>query len=573
MKKVLGRIKSFLLWLNAWCVGHVFYKGKYLHGKFFPRFRYSRGWQWVMHDFFMQKIVGINRDVPFPVSFNVTVIKWKRIEFDLDNMNMFQKQGNYYQAAGGGRLIIGKNCYIASNVGMVTANHDPAELSAHQRGKDVVIGEECWIGMNAVILPGVVLGPHTTVGAGSVVTKSFPEGYCVIAGNPARKLRDIDMEKQPNVGTRDCTGCMLCVHKCPAGAITIERKNGFDRPTVDPGKCIKCGLCNLVCPVNEPKKDDLPSPIVALCDKDEANRAESSSGGAVGLFAAEIFRRGGVVSGVVMDENLHAVHRITRTPEEFRAIHGSKYLQAQTVGEGFDVFAELETELKTGKPVLATGTPCQIAAVKKCFGDKYPNLFTCDVICHGVQSPAVFEGYIADLEQKTGKKVAGFDFRCKRDGWKDYRYRAVFADGSEKLMPRRECDYFRYCNHLRTSCHRCHFRDFNNYSDVTVGDYWGVETLTDAFNDDKGCSIALCHTDKGRELLEAVKPYAVTVESNADHAIRTHKKLVSSQPEPPSRDEFFGILDKQGYAAAEKFFAKKTRAYEFKRKIKKIFKK
>lgn len=78
-------------------------------------------------------------------------------------------------------------------MGLITANHDINNPDLHTESKDIMLGEKCWIGMNSVILPGVTLGNHTTVGAGSIVTKSFPEGYCVIAGNPAIKIKDIDV--------------------------------------------------------------------------------------------------------------------------------------------------------------------------------------------------------------------------------------------------------------------------------------------------------------------------------------------------------------------------------------------
>ena len=75
-----------------------------------------------------------------------------------------------------------------ANVGIVSANHSLVDHRLHDKST-VVIGKYCWIGMNAVILPGVQLGDHTVVGAGAVVTSSFTEGYCLVAGNPAKKVR------------------------------------------------------------------------------------------------------------------------------------------------------------------------------------------------------------------------------------------------------------------------------------------------------------------------------------------------------------------------------------------------
>ncbi|MBE6574080.1 MAG: 4Fe-4S dicluster domain-containing protein [Ruminococcaceae bacterium] len=565
MRRIFGRTKSFIKWCFAWCIGHLFYKGKYLKGKYFKRFQYSEGWRWTMHAVFMQKIIGINRKVPFPVNYNVTVTNWRNIEFHRDNITIFQKPGNYYQASGA-KIIIGKDSYIACNVGMVTANHDLKDLSKHTGGKDIVIGPNSWIGLNSVILPGVVLGPHTVVGAGSVVTKSFPEGYCVIAGNPAHKIKEIEMDKRPLIGTKSCMGCMLCAEKCPKGAIKIEKKAGYYHPVVDIDKCIECGLCNKLCPVNAPKKSNEPKEIYALRTKNEDKLRASSSGGAAGLLSERIIAMGGVVSGVVYDDKMHPVHRIARTDKELSALRGSKYVQS-AMG---NIYSELKCELEKGIPVLATGTPCQIAAIKNYFGDRYENLYTMDLICHGVQSPVVFENYIAQLEGQYGKKVTDFKFRDKTKGWKKSNVKVTFEDGSDVIMTRSECEYFRYFDYLRQSCYNCHFRNFNNYSDVTVGDYWGIETLTDRFDDDKGVSIMLVHTEKGSQLAAQIKENAEICDSNLEHAVKTHKKLKKSIAQPKYRDPFFSILENKGYDKARKFQNKKTRMFNIKKKIKRL---
>ncbi len=191
MKKVWKAGMSFVKKTFAMIIGWIFYDRKYLKGKYFDKRSYSDGWRWLMETVFMQKIIGINRKIPFPVTFRATVLGWQNIQFDKDNITIFQKAGNYYNASQA-KIIVGKGCFIACNVGIITANHDPHNLSNHLPAKDVVIGANSWIGMNSIILPGVVLGENTVVGAGSVVTKSFPEGHCVIAGNPARLLKRLD---------------------------------------------------------------------------------------------------------------------------------------------------------------------------------------------------------------------------------------------------------------------------------------------------------------------------------------------------------------------------------------------
>lgn len=169
-------------------IGRLFFPSKYLRGRWFAKIE-SPGWQWVARGVFFQKICGYNRQIPWPVSHRIVINSPENIIFDIDDLNNFQGIGNYFQNLYG-KIIIGKGCYIAPNVGMITANHDKRDLDKHCQGENIVLGEGCWIGMNAVLLPGVILGPNTIVGAGAVVTKSYIEGNCVIVGNPA-KIREV----------------------------------------------------------------------------------------------------------------------------------------------------------------------------------------------------------------------------------------------------------------------------------------------------------------------------------------------------------------------------------------------
>lgn len=185
-------------WFSFW--GRLFamfyYDKKYLAGRYFAGKLgglCSLGWEWTAKCGFARFLLGTNKGVRFPVAHRISVVESQNIEFHPDDLNNFQTFGIYYQAIG--KITIGRGSYIAPNVGLITANHDPADPDKHLEPKPITIGEKCWIGMNAVILPGVTLGPGTVVGAGSVVTKSFPEGHCVIAGNPARKLREVSYEQ------------------------------------------------------------------------------------------------------------------------------------------------------------------------------------------------------------------------------------------------------------------------------------------------------------------------------------------------------------------------------------------
>jgi len=180
-------IKKFIYCIiNA--IGRLFYSKKYVNKDFFDRYK-DLASKWVVRGILQQKIMRINSHIPFPISSKSTVVNPKNIEFCPEDIHIFQNPGLYLQA--NGKLKIGRGTLIGPNTGIVTANHDFDDLDKHYEPKDVIIGERCWIGMNCSVLPGVVLGDHTIVGAGSVVTKSFPEGNCLIAGNPARKIKEL----------------------------------------------------------------------------------------------------------------------------------------------------------------------------------------------------------------------------------------------------------------------------------------------------------------------------------------------------------------------------------------------
>jgi len=169
-----------------------FYHEKYLKGRFFDNC--FTGLKWVLNGILYQKLLGFNRNISFPCSFKLMISNSDNIDFHPNDLNNFQSPGSYFQNFAG-HISIGEGSYIAPNVGIITSNHDINDLDKHCEGKNVIIGKKCWIGMNSVILPGVILGDNTIVGAGSVVTKSFLEGKVIIAGNPAKIIKKIQMKK------------------------------------------------------------------------------------------------------------------------------------------------------------------------------------------------------------------------------------------------------------------------------------------------------------------------------------------------------------------------------------------
>lgn len=201
MKNFINRCKNYkikqmalLLWFYIWghILGFLLYDKKYYYGKWFQgswKGIAAPGWRWICIDALGKRF---NPRIPWPCSPHIRVGNYKNIHFHPDDINNFQGVGNNFQTWSDGHIYIGYGTWIAMNVGIITTNHSLGDPNEHDAPKDVIIGEKCWIGMNSTVLPGVTLGNHTVVGANSVVTKSFPEGNCVIGGNPARKIRNLE---------------------------------------------------------------------------------------------------------------------------------------------------------------------------------------------------------------------------------------------------------------------------------------------------------------------------------------------------------------------------------------------
>ena len=179
--KVLQPVLKFLF--------SFFFDKKYLTGRYFDNSLV--GWSWAFRSLFTQKILRQNYRVKWPVSTKIAIDYPEGIFFHPDDMNNFQHFGCYFSNSNFGKIVIGHGTWIAPNVGIITTNHSVVDLDKHDLPRDVYIGNNCWLGMNVTILPGVKLADNTIVGAGSVVTKSFEQGNCVIAGNPARFVKKI----------------------------------------------------------------------------------------------------------------------------------------------------------------------------------------------------------------------------------------------------------------------------------------------------------------------------------------------------------------------------------------------
>ena len=341
---------------------------------------------------------------------------------------------------------------------------------------------------------------------------------------------------------KNCCGCNACVSICAHRAITmLADTEGFLYPVVDKDVCIDCGLCEQVCPVINHSSPTLPLKVYAARCYDEDLRFRSSSGGIFTLLAEAVIREGGVVFGAKFDEEWNVVHSWTETLDGLAAFRGSKYVQS-TIGSSY---TEAKNFLKEGRKVLFSGTPCQIAGLKRFLRKDYDNLLTMDVICHGVPSPLVWRKYLDEMCAE--EKITDISFRDKTYGWEKYgfRLRSSAIKANCLLQPSSENVFmssFLSRLSLRPSCHSCPNKSGRSGSDISIADFWGIEKYNSKFADNKGTSAVLVYTNKGKGL------FGKTDVLKEEHPLGQFKREVTtyyrSVEAHPKRSEFFERLDK-----------------------------
>ena len=311
----------------------------------------------------------------------------------------------------------------------------------------------------------------------------------------------------------DCCGCTACASICPKDAIKMEPDTlGFKYPKVDLSKCIDCGLCEKVCAFNEhyDKSLNLKEPEIYAARHKDMHEIETSRSGAAFIAISDyILENGGVVYGVGYIDHFRVAHKRAKTKEERNEFKGSKYVQSDLDG----IFRQVKEDLRKGKTVLFSGTPCQTAGLNSYIEKKLrENLILVDIVCHGVPSPYIWRDYLAYIEKKYKSKVIKVNFRDKsRIGWAGHIESYTFENGKE-IETKEYTNLFYKHIMLRESCGSCHYTNFHRPSDFTLADYWGWEkTNTNINSDNKGVSLFFINTKKGIDIFTLIKNVLKTI--------------------------------------------------------------
>ena len=324
----------------------------------------------------------------------------------------------------------------------------------------------------------------------------------------------------------------------------VADNEGFLYPVVDESTCIECGLCEKVCHELHPLEERKPLKVLAAINKDEEVRLKSSSGGIFYLLAERVISGGGVVFGARFDEQWQVIIDYAETMEDVKAFMGSKYVQARTGS----AYHEAKKFLSEGRKVLFTGTPCQIAGLYHFLRKPYDKLLSVDFICHGTPSPKVWSMYLDEVIRE-GQRISSVEFRNKKKGWKNFCFNLSYNENDKTismLSPFTQNHYMKAFLRniiLRPSCYDCKTKSGRSHSDITIADFWGINTIFPDMDDDKGTGLVFINTDKGALSLNMKK--MTTAEVDYERVKPLNSACYRSPIAHPKRVDFFNRLDKE----------------------------
>ena len=340
----------------------------------------------------------------------------------------------------------------------------------------------------------------------------------------------------------ECCGCHACYNVCQVNAISMEEDaKGFKYPVVNKSKCINCGMCKKVCPiVNSVKVNNLPYAYAAY-NKDEKTRLASSSGGIFTLIAEYILEHNGIVIGSSFDSNFMVEHICIDNKDDLYKLRTSKYVQS-SIG---DTYRKAKQYLKQGKLVLFTGTPCQIEGLKSYLINDYDNLYTQDIICHGVPSPKVWDKYLEYRKKKYGSRPVNVNFRNKESGWDSYSMMLQYKNKTYREKHGKDIymQAFLSDTSLRDSCYKCSFKKINRISDITLADFWGIKNVIPNMNDNKGTSLIIINSKKGKKLYQAIQEKIISKKVDFYKSISYNQSMTKSASIPKTRENFWENID------------------------------
>lgn len=372
------------------------------------------------------------------------------------------------------------------------------------------------------------------------------------------------MNNQVFKDKKECCGCGACQAVCPRNAIEmVEDEYGFIYPKINESKCVNCDLCKKTCAYMNPKRMNDDKTVYVAASKNDENLKKSASGGVFFELANSIIFDDGIVYGVSMEfenDKLTPKHIRVDNQEDLKKLQGSKYVQS----ECGNIYKSVKKDLIEGRKILFSGTPCQIEGLKSFLKYKeYENLFLVDIICHGVPSRKMFQDYINNFEVKNNCKVKEFYFRDKEKGWGLF-FKVIYKKNGkiEKIVkPSYESSFYQLfldSSIYRENCYECPYAIENRNSDLTIGDFWGInqEYPDININSTKGVSCIIANTIKGINVIEKYGSNLFNMNSEFEKVAKHNHQLNNPSKLPRERKKLLSLYKKKGYAILEKEYIK-----------------
>ena len=342
----------------------------------------------------------------------------------------------------------------------------------------------------------------------------------------------------------EIAGCAACAEGCPKNAIhMLPDREGFLYPTVTDA-CIQCGHCTHICPVLRQREAHPEPAVFAAWNPDNAVRQDSTCGGVFSLLADYVLEGGGVVFGAGMDAQLRVRHEAVKRKEDLPRIRGAKPVQSDVTG----IYQQVRRELDRGRPVLFSGTPCQVDGLYHYLGEHPEKLLTCDVLCRGVCSPGVWAKLVQSMAYIKRKQPVAVQFCGKLPGQRERRFQVRFDDGTTFDSPLSKSEFGRgfFGNlFLRPACHTCPYASVDRPGDLSLGVFYGLPK--DAYPQEQrsGVSLLLVNTPHGAHVFDTL-PLKRELRPLSE-AVTGDPALSSPVKQAAQRAEFFDAYARQPF--------------------------
>ncbi|MBO5105931.1 MAG: Coenzyme F420 hydrogenase/dehydrogenase, beta subunit C-terminal domain [Clostridia bacterium] len=342
-----------------------------------------------------------------------------------------------------------------------------------------------------------------------------------------------------------CTGCFACMNLCPNNAISV----GYDSllktiPIVDEAKCCHCNLCKKNCPVLNKLEPFQVKKVFAATSLDKADQENSSSGGMAAVITRQVIRSGGVVYGAAAVYG-DVRHIRVDNMESAKLLQGSKYVQS-TIGM---IYRSVREDLKNKKIVCFFGTPCQIAGLERFLLTPYDNLVTVDLVCHGTPPLKYLEEHMnnihaADWDKLIFRKGTSFVLMASCGDTKLYEKQAMLD---------RYFKAFLTSLSYRDNCYQCDYAREERISDITLGDFWGIDRSSLKKQFDGRISLVLINTEKGEQFFRDCHTEIVCEEREIKEGLNGNQENLHHPSVPHSdRKKFEKNLRYKGFCYAVK---------------------